>query len=88
MKNVIRALMLIAVLATGLATVNAQSAGGEMKKSGTEAKTAGKSLGKNVKHGRVVRGGKEFGKHVGSSGKHVGKGVAKGVKKAVKPLLF
>jgi len=85
MKKVIGALMLIAVLAAGLASVNAQTAGTEMKKSGTEAKTAGKSLGKNVKKGRIVRGGKEFGKHAGSSGKHVGKGVAKGVKKVVTP---
>lgn len=85
MKNAIRALMLIAVVALGWSSVNAQSAGAEMKKSGTEAKNAGKSLGKNVKKGRIVRGGKEFGKHAGSSGKHVGKGVAKGVKKVVTP---
>ncbi len=85
MKKILAALSLIAGLAIGLSSVNAQSSGAEMKKSGTEAKTAGKSLGHNVKHGRIVRGGKEFGKHAGKSGKHVGKGVAKGVKKAVKP---
>lgn len=85
MKNAIGALMLFAVLAMGLSSVNAQSAGEEMKKSGAEAKNAGKSLGKNFKKGRIVRGGKEFGKHAGSSGKHIGKGVAKGVKKAVTP---
>jgi hypothetical protein len=65
---------------------------GEMKQSGKEAKEAGKSLGTNVKHGRVVRGGKQFGKHTYRSSKHFGKGtkqVAKktghAVKKAVKP---
>lgn len=85
MKKVIYGLMMIGALAVGLSVATAQTPGTEMKKSGSEAKTAGKSLGRNVKHGRVVRGGKEFGKHVGSSGKHVGKGVAKGVKKVVTP---
>lgn len=85
MKKAFGILMLVALLATGLSSANAQGAGDEMKKSGKEAKTAGKSLGKNVKEGRIVKGGKEFGKHAGKSGKHVGKGVAKGVKKAVKP---
>ena len=85
MKHIFAAWMLIAGLTVGLSSVNAQTPGAEMKKSGTEAKTAGKSLGKNVKKGRIVRGGKEFGKHAVSSGKHVGKGVAKGVKKVVTP---
>jgi hypothetical protein len=56
----------------------------EMKKSGSEAKKAGTSLGTNVKKGKVVRGGKEFGKHAGKSGKHFGKGTAKGAKKGAK----
>jgi len=65
---------------------------GEMKQSGKETKEAGKSLGTNVKHGRVARGGKQFGKHMYKAGKHFGKGSAvsakktgKAVKKAVKP---
>src|SRR5690242_13797730 len=47
---------------------------GQMKQSGKEVGKAGTSLGSNVKHGRVVRGGKHFGKHVGRAGKHFGKG--------------
>ena len=54
---------------------------GEMKQSGKEAGKAGTSLGSNVKHGRVVRGGKHFGQHMGRAGKHFGKGTAKAAKK-------
>jgi hypothetical protein len=54
----------------------------EMKKSGSEAKKAGTSLASDVKKGKVVRGGKNFGKHMGKSGKHFGKGTAKGAKKS------
>lgn len=54
---------------------------GEMKKSGSEVGKAGKSLGSNVKHGRVVRGGKHFGQHMGRAGKHFGKGTGKAAKK-------
>jgi hypothetical protein len=65
---------------------------GQMKQSGKEAAKAGTSLGHNVKHGRVVHGGKRFGQHVYRSGKHFGKGskaaakkTGRAVKKAVKP---
>ena len=68
------------------------SAKTHMKESGKETVEAGKSLGRNLKHGRVVRGGKHFGKHVGKAGKHFGKGTAiaskktgKTVKNAAKP---
>lgn len=54
---------------------------GEIKKSGSEAKKAGTSLGSNVRHGRVVRGSKHFGKHVGSAGKHFGRSTKKAFKK-------
>lgn len=54
---------------------------GEMKQSGKEVKKAGTSLGSNVKHGRVVRGGKHFGKHMYRAGKHFGKGTGKAAKK-------
>ena len=54
---------------------------GEIKKSGSEAKKAGTSLGNNMKHGRVARGGKEFGKHMGKSGKHFGRSTKKAFKK-------
>jgi len=62
---------------------NSNSSTGEMKASGSEVKKAGTSAGRNVKHGRIVRGGKHFGKHIGRAGKHFGKGTKKAVKKAV-----
>jgi hypothetical protein len=58
-----------------------KSVKGEMKESGKEAGKAGTSLGHNVKHGRVARGGKSFGKHAYQAGKHFGKGSAKAAKK-------
>lgn len=45
---------------------------GQVKESGKEVGRAGTSLGHNVRHGRVVRGGKHFGRHVGHAGRHVG----------------
>ncbi len=62
---------------------NTNTAGGQMKASGNETKKAGQSMGRNVKHGRVVRGGKHFGKHMGKAGKHFGRGTKKAVKKAI-----
>ena len=66
--------------------------GGQMKEGTKEMGKAGKSLGHNVRHGRVVRGGKHFGKHVYHGGKHYAKGTGKAAKKtgnavekAVKP---
>jgi hypothetical protein len=80
MKKAVVMLTMLFLLAVGAGPAGAQTTpGGEMKKSGSEVKKAGKSLGRNVKRGRVVRGGKEFGKHVGRSGKHVGKGIKKAV---------
>lgn len=61
------------------------TAKGQMKEGGKEAAKAGKSLGHNVRHGRVVRGGKRFGKHIGYAGRHVGRGTKHAVKKAVTP---
>src|SRR5947209_9364279 len=65
---------------------------GQMKEGTKEMGKAGKSLGHNVKHGRIARGGKQFGKHVYRGGKHYGKGTVRAtekttdkVKKAVKP---
>lgn len=86
-KQVVKAVSLGLVLsfavlpATALGTQNTSK--GEIKKSGSEAKQAGKSLGTNVKHGRVVRGGKHFGKHMGRSGKHFGRSTKKFFKKVV-----
>lgn len=51
--------------------------GGEMKEAGKETGKAAKSLGSNVKRGRVVRGAKHSGKHLGHAGKNVGRGTKK-----------
>jgi len=65
---------------------------GQMKEGTKEMGKAGSSLGHNVKHGRVARGGKHFGKHSYRGGKHIGKGTVKAgkktgsaIKKAVTP---
>ena len=57
----------------------------QMKESGKEAGKAGKSLGHNLKRGRILRGGKRFGKHIGYAGRHLGRGTKHAVKKAVTP---
>ncbi len=62
---------------------NSNTGKGEIKKSGSEVKRAGTSLGQNVKQGRIVRGGKHFGKHMGRAGKHFGRSTKKVVKKVV-----
>ncbi|MEK6407895.1 MAG: hypothetical protein AABN34_13115 [Acidobacteriota bacterium] len=61
------------------------TAKGQMKESGKEVGKAGKSLGHNVKRGRIARGGKRFGKHIGYAGRHVGRGTKHAVKTAVTP---
>ena len=68
---------------TGLAQNSNSSTTGQMKQSGSEVGKAGKSMGHNVKHGRILRGGKHFGKHMGRSGKHFGRGTKKFVKKVI-----
>jgi hypothetical protein len=62
---------------------NANSSTGQMKASGSEVGKAGKSMGRNVKRGRIVRGGKHFGKHFGKAGKHFGRGTKKAFKRAI-----
>ncbi len=62
---------------------NANSSKGQMKESGKEVGRAGTAMGRNVKHGRVVRGGKHFGKHMGRAGKHFGRSTKKAVKHVV-----
>lgn len=84
--NLLAAAMLglLLLLAPGAsAQDNSNTAGGQMKASGSEVKRAGTSMGRNVRHGRIVRGGKHFGKHVGRAGKHFGRGTKKAVKKVV-----
>jgi hypothetical protein len=67
----------------GIAQENNNTSGGQMKESGSEVKKAGKSMGHNVKHGRIVRGGKHFGKHMGRAGRHFGRGTKKAVKHVI-----
>ena len=62
---------------------NKNTTTGQMKESGSEVGKAGKSMARNVKHGRIVRGGKYFGKHMGRAGKHFGRGTKKAVKKVI-----
>ena len=62
---------------------NNNTATGEIKKSGSEVSNAAKGMGRNVKHGRVVRGGKHFGKHIGKAGKHFGRSTKKVFKRAI-----
>jgi hypothetical protein len=67
----------------GIAQENSNTSKGQMKESGSEVKRAGQSMGHNVKHGRLVRGGKQFGKHIGRAGRHFGRGTKKAVKHVI-----
>jgi len=60
------------------------TASGQMKESGREAGRAGRSLGHNIRHGRLRRGGKRFGKHIGYAGRHIGRGTKHAYKTAVR----
>jgi hypothetical protein len=68
----------------GFAQQNNNTASGQMKESGSEVGKAGKSMARHAKHGRLVKGGKHFGKHMGRAGRHFGRGTKKAVKKAIK----
>lgn len=84
MKQCLQAVSLGLVLSIAVLPATAQDTSkGEIKKSGSEVKQAGKSMGKNVKHGRVVRGSKHFGKHMGRAGKHFGRSTKKAFKKVI-----
>ena len=86
MKSLMMAAMAISLALTPLyvfSQKNNNTSTGQMKQSGSEVGKAGKSMGRNVKHGRVMRGGKHFGKHMGRAGKHFGRGTKKAVKKAI-----
>lgn len=86
-KQVLTAGMLgIAITFTAsqaIAQQNDNTAKGQMKQSGSEVRKAGTSMGHDMKHGRVVRGGKHFGQHIGHAGKHFGRGTKKAVKHTV-----
>ena len=55
------------------------------KRAGKSAGRGGKRLGQNVARGRVVRGGREFGKGMGGFGKHTGKGIGRTMRRVFKP---
>ena len=55
------------------------------KRAGKSAGRGGKRLGQSVARGRVLRGGKEFGKGMGGFGKHTGKGVSRTMRRVFKP---
>ena len=61
--------------------VGPESIGGEFKGAGQEAGKGGQEMGHEMKNGKPLAAGKEFGMGVGRAGKDVGKGV----KKAVSP---
>ncbi len=88
-RKVTQFFMIVAVtmsIAVAVPPTNAQNnntATGEIKASGSEASNAAKGMGRNLKHGRVVRGGKHFGKHIGRSGKHFGRSTKKVFKRAI-----
>lgn len=88
--KVILTLVTIFTLAAPLAFAQQDTKGkpttkGQMKAGANEAGKAGKSLGHNLKRGRVLRGGKRFGKRIGFAGRHIGRGTKHAVKKAVTP---
>ncbi|MDQ1637390.1 MAG: hypothetical protein QOF62_729 [Pyrinomonadaceae bacterium] len=80
-------LILSFTLMTASAQENNNTAKGEMKTSGSEVKRAGTSAGHDVKHGRLVRAGKHFGRHTGRAGRHFGRGTKKATKKVVKHVI-
>ena len=67
----------------GMAQNSNSSTTGEMKTSGSEARKAASGSGHYIKHGRLVRGGKHFGKHMGRAGKHFGRGTKKAIKHVI-----
>lgn len=73
----------LAVTPVVVVAQNSNTSGGQMKQSGSEVKKAGTSAGHSVRHGRIVRGGKHFGKHMGRAGKHFGRGTKKAVKHVI-----
>ena len=86
MKYLMMAAMALTIAFTPLSGIgqrNNNTSKGQIKESGSEVNKAGKSMGQNVKHGRIARGGKHFGKHMGRAGQHFGRGTKKAVKKAI-----
>jgi len=59
--------------------VGPESIGGSFKAAGQEVGKGGKEMGHEMKEGKPLAAGKEFGMGVGRAGKDVGKGVKKAV---------
>jgi peptidoglycan hydrolase-like protein with peptidoglycan-binding domain len=59
--------------------VGPESIGGSFKGAGQEVGEGGKELGHEMKHGKPIAGGKEFGIGVGRAAQKVGSGVKKAV---------
>jgi peptidoglycan hydrolase-like protein with peptidoglycan-binding domain len=59
--------------------VGPESIGGEFKGAGQEAGKGGQEMGHEMKDGKPLAAGKEFGKGIGRAGKKVGQGVKKAV---------
>jgi Ni/Co efflux regulator RcnB len=86
MKSLMIATMALSLVLTplcGFAQENNNTSKGQMKESGSEVKKAGQSMGRNTRHGRLAKGGKHFGKHMGRAGKHFGRGTKKAVKHVI-----
>src|SRR5438046_9815358 len=83
LTTVLLAALFVFTSAVVFAQENTNTASGQMKASSKEVSKAGKSKGTNVKQGRVVKGSKHFGKHMGKAGKHFGKSTKKAVKKII-----
>jgi hypothetical protein len=86
MQFLMMAAMAISLASTplyGIDHQNNNTSTGQMKESGSEVGKAGKGMARHVRHGRIVRGGKHFGKHMGRAGKHFGRGTKKAVKHVI-----
>ena len=59
--------------------VGPESIGGSFKAAGQEVGEGGKEMGHEMKEGKPLAAGKEFGMGVGRAGKDIGKGVKKAV---------
>jgi peptidoglycan hydrolase-like protein with peptidoglycan-binding domain len=59
--------------------VGPESIGGSFETAGHEIGRGGQELGHEMKHGKPIAGGKEFGKGVGRAAQSVGSGVKKAV---------
>jgi len=59
--------------------VGPESVGGSFKEAGQDVGQGGKDMGHEMKNGKPVAAGQEFGKEIGKAGKKVGSGVKKAV---------